>query len=113
MPSDLSDLIGYWPLNNNINGADDLSGNGLHGTVDSELWLQIPAPKKTSTEMVLPHGKTVMMVMRLSLHQDQGHQHLVLTTSCKAILDDGYSTGDGTYWPQTRMVLEQLKCTVI
>ena len=53
---------------------------------------------KISTEMVLPPGKIVMMVMLLSLHQNLVAVRTVLLYLARPILDDGYSTGDGTYW---------------
>ena len=57
----------------------------------------MPVQMKTLMEMVFPHGKIVMTMTSNHLTGTGSAQNCP-ATSCKTILEDGFSTGDGIHW---------------
>jgi hypothetical protein len=96
-PASVSNLIGNWKLNQGTGiQALDTSGNGLHGTVDGATWANMCPEEDLDEDGVAAWEDCDDTDPTIS--EGNGVSALCAGTSCKTILDDGLSTGNGTYW---------------
>jgi len=92
-----ADTLGLWELNS-LGTIADKTGNGHHFSVSGGVTLEQSCPDEDSDGDGTADWLDCDPFDVHLFDSASGGSSLCAAESCKSILDDGYSTGDGLYW---------------
>ena len=89
--------IALWDFNTQGSILTDLSGNGFHGTINGATSINI-CPEEDFDQDGIAAWEDCDDSNPNLLYQGDGLSPDCAASSCKSIIDDGLSIGDGYYW---------------
>ena len=96
-PLNYSGIVGFWNLSEGTGTTVyDSSGNGNNGVVNGATWVDTCPQEDLDDDGVATWQDCDDTDPAVAAYD--GGTAICAAESCKAILDDGYSVGDGTYW---------------